>query len=147
MPTTYADVLGAHNITAPDDLLAEVEVPVLAGDQRQGDVGIWAEPLPVNLARTPERAIVFGAGGVPVVQGEATGNSHILDAYNDAPVYWHPVSPGGRDALTLGWLDVPEGSVATLIHTDEHGVNSMAAGTYRLTGKREMADEVRRVAD
>jgi hypothetical protein len=44
-------------------------------------------------------------------------------------------------------LDVPEGAVAYLIHTDEHGANGIGPGTYRLTGKREQADEIRRVAD
>jgi hypothetical protein len=44
-------------------------------------------------------------------------------------------------------LDVAKGATAYLIHTDEHGANGIGPGTYRLTGKREQADEIRRVAD
>ena len=79
--------------------------------------------------------------GVRVVRGEATGNAHILHA--DGPAMWAPSS----DGLRLGVLHVPAGSVAWLIHTDEHGANGIAAGTYVVTGKREQADEIRRVAD
>jgi hypothetical protein len=42
---------------------------------------------------------------------------------------------------------VPEGETADLIHTDEHGCNTMGPGLYVIRGKRERADEIRRVAD
>jgi hypothetical protein len=50
-------------------------------------------------------------------------------------------------ALALGTLYVGPGGVANLLHTDEHGCNAIGPGTYRLVGKREMADEIRRVRD
>ena len=47
------------------------------------------------------------------------------------------------------WMTSPlgDGSVAHLIHTDEHGCNAVGPGVYVLHGKREQAEEIRRVAD
>lgn len=143
---TYADTLGKHNISLPDDLIADVEVPVLTGPQCQGDVGIW--PRAVIGAAELDRATVVPAEGIAVVRGEATtgGNAHILDAYH-GDVFWLPADGRSSDALALGVLHVPEGSTAMLTHTEEHTSNGIGPGTYRLTGKREQADEIRRVAD
>lgn len=57
-----------------------------------------------------------------------------------------PDTPRAGD-VGLGTLHVPDGAVAWLIHTDEHGVNGIGPGTYRLHGKIEQAEEIRRVAD
>ena len=136
---TFRDVLGRHNITVPDQTIAEITVPVLSGPQRQGDIAIFPrEPL------TPaERsmAVQVPPEGIAVVRGEATGNTHMLSA--DSVVLWLEKDAG----LLLGIVEVPEGSTGYLIHTDEHGANGLAPGTYRIHGKREQADEIRRVAD
>lgn len=129
---TYAKVMERVAVTVPDHLVADAEVPVLTGPQRQGDVGIFPTDQVAKGSRIPK-------SGIQVVVGEATGNTHWL--HGDGT--WAPA----RDALVLGTLTVPEGGVAYLIHTDEHGCNGIGAGTYRVTGKREQADEVRRVAD
>lgn len=143
MTTTYADTLGKHNITLPDPDLADLEVPVLTVPQRQGDVGVWPRS-PIGEAEL-EGAVRVPAEGIAVVRGETTGgNAHILDAYH-GDVYW--LATDGFDRITLGVLHVPEGSVAYLTHTDEHGSNGIGPGTYRLTGKREQRDEIQRVAD
>lgn len=142
---TYADTLGKHNIPLPDDLLADVEVPVLTGPQRQGDVGVWPRRRPSSAELDAYQPVP--PAGVAVVRGEAAtgGNAHILDAY-DGTVLWRPAT--GRDSsLSLGVLHVPDGAVAYLTHTEEHGSNGIGPGTYRLTGKREQAEELRRVAD
>ena len=52
MTTTLAALLDHHGITVPDETIAEIEVPVLAGPQRQGDVGIF----PRSPASTAELA-------------------------------------------------------------------------------------------
>lgn len=137
---TLTEVLAPFDIPAADEALADIEVPVLAGQpQRQGDVFVIpadpvakvGEPVPVQ--------------GIAVVRGEATGNTHLLIAA-DGPVFFLPaVQRVG--SLDLGTVTVPDGSVAYLIHTDEHGANGIGAGTYRLHGKREQAEEIRRVAD
>jgi hypothetical protein len=137
--TTLRTALERANVTVPDELIADLEVPVLTGVQRQGDVLI----VPTKPSARPQGSPV-PAEGVAVVQGEATGNTHLLMVDRGSGVLWHPVADGG---VLLGTLYVPEGAVAHLIHTDEHGVNAAGPGTYRLTGKREQADEIRRVAD
>jgi hypothetical protein len=141
MPT-LTTILARADITPADQAIADIEVPILTGPQRQGDVLI----IPRARIGKAEGASLkpVPAEGVAVVRGEATGNTHLLMA--DGPVMWAGF-PQSDTAVALGVLDVPEGSVAHLLHTDEHGVNSIGAGTYLLHGKREMADEIRRVAD
>lgn len=136
---TLSDILTRHDIPMPDELLADLIVPVIDGPQRQGDVLILPR-VPLTAA---ERAACqpVPREGIAVVIGEATGNTHMLDA--DGPVMF-----GRRDAgLVIGVIEVPTGSTAYLIHTDEHGANGIAPGTYALHGKREQAAEIRRVAD
>lgn len=136
---TFRDVLGRHDITVPDETIAEITVPVLSGPQRQGDIGIFPrEPL---TAAEREQAVPCPREGIAVVRGEATGNTHMLSA--DGPVVWLEKDAG----LLVGIVEVPEGSTGYLIHTDEHGANGLAPGCYRVHGKREQAEEIRRVAD
>jgi hypothetical protein len=137
---TLTAILDRAGVTVPDELLADLEVPVISDrPQRQGDV--YISPVPSN-GDIPAGDLI-PRDGVAVVRGEATGNTHLL--MSTGPCTWAPATTSG--GVLLGHLHVPEGEVCDLIHTDEHGVNSMGAGTYRLTGKREMADEIRRVAD
>lgn len=135
---TLTEVLTPHNITAADAALADIEVPVLSTVQRQGDVLICpAEPV-------TDAGVPVPPDGVAVVRGEATGNTHLLTAIG--PVFWL-AAPQRDTSLLLGTVTVPEGSTAYLIHTDEHGANGIGCGTFRLVGKREQAEEIRRVAD
>lgn len=139
---TFAEVLGTHDITIPDDTLADLEVPVLTGPQRQGDVGIF--PGSRYPGHALDDAHRVPPAGVQVVVGEATGNTHLLHAVG--PVFWCPAGERAG-SVALGLLKVPKGSTAYLIHTDEHGANGIGPGTYRVKGKREMAEQIRRVAD
>jgi hypothetical protein len=138
-----SEALARHDIQVADELLATIDVPVLCGPQRQGDVLIIPRP---KLGKA-ERATmtVVGREGVPVVRGEATGNTHLLDAV-EGTVLWAPATPVPRD-VRLGVLHIEPGAVAHLLHTGEHGCNAIGPGTYVLHGKREQADEIRRVAD
>lgn len=135
MTTTYADILGAHNVTIPAHLEAQAEIPVLDRLQVQGDVAIipYADAITVGTSVPPE--------GIPVVRGENGGNTHLLVAAG--PVMWVPVQ---RRGLDLGIVDVPESSVAYLLHP-EHGANALAPGAYLLRRQREQADVIRTVAD
>lgn len=141
MTMTLTEVLARHDVDVADVLLADIEVPVLTGTQRQGDVLIVPRAAAGNAEMTAMRPVP--REGVAVVRGEATGNTHLLDAV-EGEVLW---SPSTTEGLTLGVLHVPVGAVAMLIHTDEHGANGIGPGTYRLVGKREQADESRRVQD
>lgn len=132
---TYQDVLGANDVEIPAHLVADAEVPVLAGLQVQGDVAI----IPTRPGKTAAKPVP--AQGVPVIRGEAGGNTHLLVA--DGPVLWNPATAGGS---TLGLVVVPDGSTAYLLHP-EHGANGLAPGSYVLRRQREQADEIRMVAD
>ena len=136
---TFRDVLGRHNITVPDETIAEITVPVLSGSQRQGDIAIFPRK-PLTLAER-SMAVRVLREGIAVVRGESGGNTHMLSA--DGDVLWLEKSAG----LLLGVIEVAPSATGYLIHTDEHGANGVAPGCYRIHGKREQADERRRVAD
>lgn len=143
MTMTLTAALARHDISVADELLADIEVPVLTGPQRQGDVLV----IPRAKLGAAERTVmvVVPREGIPVVRGEATGNTHLLDAVQGI-VLWSPARVSGAE-VTLGVLHVEADSVAHLLHTDEHGCNAIGPGTYTLHGKREQAEEIRRVAD
>lgn len=126
---------GVDVVTATD--LADVEIPVLAGVQRQGDVLV--RPMIGILATTP-----VPATGTPVVRGESGGNTHTIYAA-DGPVYCDMATPSAR-SLRVALLSVPTGSTAYLGHP-EHGYQGIAPGSYEIRRQREMAEEMRMVAD
>ena len=84
------------------------------------------------------------AAGVPVVRGEAGGNTHAIVA--DGPGVCCDTRQASTTDLTLATLTVPEGSVAYLAHP-EHAYTGIGPGTYTLRRQREQADELRIVAD
>lgn len=136
--TTFATGLAKIGVTVPDHLIADAEVPVLTGPQPQGDLMI------VPIQKSSANLVPLTAKGHQVVVGESTGNTHWLHAGFDSPdVKFARVDMG----LCLVHVLVPEGQTAELIHTDEHGVNAMGPGLYAIHGKREQADEIRRVTD
>jgi hypothetical protein len=136
MPDTYARALALIGVTVPAHLAADAEVPVLSGPQAQGD-------LLVVPAAPPLDGLVWTdvpASGVQVVHGEATGNTHWLHrGFGAAGVRWARAAPSD-DGLVVGYLSVPEGASALLIHTDEHGANGIGPGRFAVRRKRE-ADE------
>lgn len=137
---TYQDAIDRVGVSLPEHLVADAEVPVLTDPQAQGDIGI----IPAAMLGFTGKAHTFTpvGNGVQVVTGEATGNTHWL--HSDHPgVAWARLDQD----LVIGLVKVPEDATAYLIHTDEHGANGIGPGVYALTGKREQADEIRRVAD
>lgn len=136
--TTFATGLAKIGVTVPAHLIADAEVPVLTGPQSQGDLMIVPiKSTKADLQSLPDK-------GHQVVVGEATGNTHWLHRGFDSPdVRFARIDQG----LSLVVVLVPEGQSAELIHTDEHGVNAMGPGLYAIHGKREQADEIRRVTD
>lgn len=143
MATTFAEALAKIGVTIPDHLIADAEVPVLTGPQPQGDLLI----IPSEMEAFDTDGLEWqevSRDGVQVVVGEATGNTHWLHRGFDSPgVQWIRIDV----ELILAAVLVPEGQSAELIHTDEHGANAMGPGCYVIRGKREMADQIRRVAD
>lgn len=138
MTSTLEAVMTPHGVEIPEHLQADAEVPLCSGMSRQGDVLI--SPM-----RTGEIAGLqpVPREGVPVVRGEAGGNTHLLVAEGDVQ---YAAAPATRGGLTLGSLLVEEGASAYLIHP-EHGCAGIAPGTYRISRQREQSDEIRLVAD
>lgn len=122
------------DVCTPQDV--DIDIPVLAGVQRQGDVLVRPAGVP---AKTP-----VPSGGVAVVRGESGGNTHAIYAA-DGPVYCD-VEVGSPRDLRVAVLSVPEGSTAYLGHP-EHGYMGIAPGDYEIRRQREMAEEIRMVAD
>lgn len=143
--TTYAEALDKVGVSVPAHLIADAEIPVETAPQAQGDVGIFpaGDVLPAEfLSIVPFEPVPDE--GVQVVFGEATGNSHWLNRGFESPgVSFARVDRG----LTSVVVSVPEGQTAQITHTDEHGAFSLGAGVYALNGKRELADQIRRVTD
>lgn len=130
---TLEQIMIPHHVDIPAHLEAEAEVPVLTGLQRQGDVIV----IPMTPGQV-SNLVPIPSEGVPVVRGEAGGNTHLLVG-------------SGRYARRdqgahLGTLVVDEGETAWLIHR-EHGAQGIGGGTYRLRRQREMADEIKLVQD
>jgi hypothetical protein len=138
MNKSLATLIDETGVDVLDYLDREALVPVLTGLQCQGDVAV----IPHRPGRSAYKAVPVPAAGVPVVRGESGGNTHLLLA--EGPVNW-TATPNVTD-LSIGVVDVPDGSVAYLAHP-EHGYLAMAPGAYILRRQREQADELRMVAD
>lgn len=137
---TINQLIDTHGVDIDPHLDGQATVPILDGLQFQGDVAV----IPAALLAESETVMTpIPAAGIPVVRGEAGGNTHLLLA--DGPVFWAPAKAFAND-LDLGVVSVPDGSTAFLAHP-EHGYSGIAPGSYVLRRQREQADEIRMVAD
>lgn len=137
MNASLSDLIDHHNIEVLDHLDREALVPIVTGLQRQGDVIVV--PTPDGAAATKR----VPASGVPVVRGEAGGNTHAIVA--EGAVFCD-VREATASNLTLATLTVTEGATAYLAHP-EHAYSGIGPGTYELRRQREQADELRMVQD
>jgi len=122
--------------------VAAIDVPVICGPQSQGDLIILPWPdgcAPARRSADTVKAIPVDKPTV-VLTGDG-GHDHTL---TPAPgVAWHAYNDGGQ---TLGVLTVADGAVAVLGHI-EHGDSHIGPGVYVIRRQREMADQIRYVAD
>ena len=133
---TLATLIAEHGVDVHDHLDRDDIVPVHVALQFQGDVAVIPTLGPARVD-----AVQVPAEGIPVVRGEAGGNTHLLLA--SGAITWSPVGPVGLD---LGVLTVADGAVAYLAHP-EHGYLGVGPGRYVLRRQREQTDEIRMVAD
>lgn len=133
---TMEELIQATGLEVLTALDHQVSIPLLSGAQRQGDVIILPRPGVTATTRVPD-------AGTPVVRGENGGNTHAIQA--DGEVYCDVLQPSVRE-LTVARLFVAEGAEAVLCHP-EHGFNRIAPGSYEIRRQREMAEEMRMVAD
>lgn len=132
---TLTEVMTPHGVEIPAHLVADAEVPVLTGMQRQGDVLViptrrgkvtGLEPIPPQ--------------GIAVVRGEAGGNTHLLVGGGK----WAPIT---TDRAIMGTLVLEKEDQAFLLHP-EHGATGIAGpGAFIVKRQREQADVVRLVSD
>ena len=140
---TNVDVLIAHGIDPSSIEFPELEVPILTGPQRQGDVFL----LPITTDKTQGAALITKAG-VTVVRAETnTANTHTLHTLSGSCQWLPNTRANDTGELVQGWLTVAADSEAALIHTEEHNVVGIGAGTYEIRRQREYAGVWQRVAD
>jgi hypothetical protein len=137
--STVNDLIAVHGVDIDPHLDRGALVPVSTGLQRQGDIVI-IPATSVRLGRPGAATKPVPQCGVPVVRGEAGGNTHLLLA--DGPVLFDPAPAD----LTLGVLTVADDATAYLAHP-EHGYAGIGPGTYVIRRQREQADEIRMVQD
>jgi hypothetical protein len=134
---TLSTIFDRAGVSGLGVLDAQIDVPILTGAQRQGDVIVL--PRDGVGAATP-----IPAAGVVVVRAETSaGNTHVLLSWDGQCFF----DAAAGDGLTLGTLTVPDDASAYLVHSDEHGANGIGPGTYILRRQREYAGEWRAVAD
>jgi hypothetical protein len=102
----------------------DLDIPVLQGPQRQGDILIL--PLTDNTLRSRRAPTPIPADGIPVVHSESTNHAHTLIGQ----AAW-TVAVWSAD---LGVLDVT--GTAYLVHP-EHAALGIGPGRYLLRRQRE----------
>jgi hypothetical protein len=135
---TNTSVLSAHGVADVNIEHPEAEIQIISGNQRQGDVFL----LKVTSQHGGDP---IGQQGVVVVRAETdSANTHSL--HGDGT--WEPNARAADPTeLVQGWLTVPSGGEAFLIHTEEHNAIGIGEGTYEIRRQREFAGEWQRVAD
>ncbi|MCL2785347.1 MAG: hypothetical protein FWD55_07925 [Propionibacteriaceae bacterium] len=127
-----------------EDLAAafpEIDIPVLTGAQRQGDVLVLPSPLP---AKWPRKGHLPLDPGVVVLSSEDTDHTHTL--YGDGQVFftegmsYQRIIWWRRMENNIAWLNVPANGEAFLMHSDEHGALGIGPGTYQILAQQEFGD-------
>lgn len=135
---TNTTVLTRHGVNLDNIELPELEIPVITGNQRQGDVMV------LKVTTRHDDGAPLGKGVVVVRSEVNSANTHTLVGHG----LWKANPNATReDELVQGWLTVAPGQEAFLIHTEEHSAIGIGEGTYEIRRQREYAGEWRRVAD
>jgi hypothetical protein len=142
---TLEQAISTFGVEVDEHHQRELEIPIIDGDQAQGDVMVLKADTP---APTDEEiaANLVPQAGIAVVRGENGGNTHLLLA--SGTVAWFPSPTAGEsvDDLVLGTAYIAEGSVGYLAHP-EHAYSGLAAGSYTISRQREAGELNRYVAD
>lgn len=137
---TLGDLAAEHDFDLLDHLQADIEVPVHAGMQAQGDLFIIPVPSHrVNKAHAARSPVP--AEGIAVIEALGSGHEHRLFASASGTAFFVPETGTGQDIGLLVCMNP-----AYLLHP-EHGATGVAPGSYVLRRQREQADEERLVAD
>lgn len=136
-----------------DDLAVacpEVDIPVLTGLQRQGDILVvpWQPPA------EPRIEWLTPLAGLEVLAG-VNGHCHTLHGAGHWVGWWSSSEPAmewfiyevtGLDPVIdlevlLGVVRVPDDGEAFLMHSDEHGALGIGPGWYQVRSQREYQND------
>ena len=133
---TLRQLIDKYGFDVHDHLDRDLEIPVHAGLQAQGDLFI----IPADPNRDSQGAPV-PLDGIPVIEAVGGGHEHRLFAGRPGTAFF--TSAGAREQ-DIGLLECTE---SAYIAHPEHAYAGIAPGTYILRRQREQADWDRFVAD
>lgn len=136
---TLGQLIEKHGFDVLDHLDRDLEIPVHAGLQAQGDLFII--PIPADPNRGTGQGAAVPEDGIAVIEAVNGGHEHRLFAGQPGTAFFAPTGASGQD---IGLLECTE--PAYIAHP-EHAYAGIAPGTYTLRRQREQADEGRFVAD
>jgi hypothetical protein len=134
---TLGQLIDKHGFDVFDHLDRDLEIPVHAGLQAQGDLFI----IPADPNRGSRQGTAVPPDGIAVIDALNGGHEHRLFAGQPGTAFFTPAGVSRQD---IGLLECTE--PAYIAHP-EHAYTGIAPGTYRLRRQREQADEERLVAD
>jgi hypothetical protein len=134
---TLGQLIENHGFDVLDHLDRDMEIPVHAGLQAQGDLFII--PADPNFGSRQRTAVP--PDGIAVIEAVGGGHEHRLFAGQPGTAFFTQAGASGQD---IGLLECTE--PAYIAHP-EHAHAGIAPGTYTLRGQQERADEERFVAD
>jgi hypothetical protein len=134
---TLGQLIDKHGFDVFDHLDRDLEIPVHAGLQAQGDLFI----IPADPNRGSRQGTAVPPDGIAVIDALNGGHEHRLFAGQPGTAFF---TPAGASRQDIGLLECTE--PAYIAHP-EHAYTGIAPGTYRLRRQREQADEERLVAD
>lgn len=132
---TLGQLIDKYGFDVHDHLDRDLEIPVHAGLQAQGDLFI----IPADPNRVSPGAPV-PLDGIPVIEAVGGGHEHRLFAGRPETAFF---TPAAREA-DIGLLVCTE---SAYIAHPEHAYAGIAPGTYILRRQREQADREYFVAD
>jgi hypothetical protein len=139
---TLGQLIEKHGFDVLDHLDRDLEIPVHAGLQAQGDLFI----IPADPDRGSRQGAAVPPDGIAVIKAVGGGHEHRLFAGQPGSAFFTPAGAGRQD------IGVLECSEPAYIAHPEHAYAGIAPGTYTLRRQREQADwehayEERFVAD
>ena len=134
---TLGQLIEKHGFDVLDHLDRDLEIPVHAGLQAQGDLFI----IPADPDRSSRQGAAVPPDGIAVIEAVGGGHEHRLFAGQPGSAFSTPAVAGRQD------IGVLECSEPAYIAHPEHAYTGIAPGTYILRRQREQAHEERLVAD
>ena len=139
---TLGQLIGKYGFDVLDHLDRDLEIPIHAGLQAQGDLFI----IPADPSRDSRQGTAVPLDGIAVIEAVGGGHEHRLFAGQPGTAFFTPAGAGRQD------IGVLECSEPAYIAHPEHAYAGIAPGTYTLRRQREQtdweqADEERFVAD